>query len=145
MADRREKKKKQTRRKISGPSVTNRSAITNGSRILEHIDGRSAYARRYRDLVHLHVADCGGPDQISEAERGLIRRCAALGVELERMESRFVSDEGASLKALETFQRASNSLRRLYEAIGLKRRTKDITPANTIDHTSTLVEAARRL
>ena len=34
-----------------------------------------------RDLVELHVADKGGPTNISEAEHAIIRRCAMLVVE----------------------------------------------------------------
>jgi hypothetical protein len=109
-------------------SVTNRSAITNGTRLFMEGDGRSPWARRWRDLVELHVADLGGIDNVSEAEKAIIRRAATLICELERREAEFAVGEGASDIALEVYQRASNSLRRLLESTGLKRRARDVTP-----------------
>jgi hypothetical protein len=109
-------------------SVTNRSAVTNGKRLFVEGDGRSPWARRWRDLVELHVADLGGIDNVSEAEKAIIRRAATLICELERREAEFAVGEGASDIALEVYQRASNSLRRLLESTGLKRRARDVTP-----------------
>jgi hypothetical protein len=105
-----------------------RSAVTNGSAILTDTDGRSLWARRFRDLCALHTADLGGLDQISEGEKALIRRCACLNVELERLETQFADVGQADLQSLETYQRASNSLRRLLQALGLERRARDVGP-----------------
>src|SRR5258705_10441254 len=68
--------------KVFGGKLNGRSRITNGSSLLPSIDGRSIWARRLRDLISLHENDYGGADAISEAERSLIRRAAALTVEL---------------------------------------------------------------
>jgi hypothetical protein len=108
-------------------SITNRSAVTNGA-ILPGVDGRSAWARRLRDLIELHVADLGGADNISEAEKAIVRRAATLICELERMEVEFAVAEGSSESALEVYQRAANSMRRLLESVGLQRRSRDVTP-----------------
>ena len=108
-----------------------RSAITNGNLLLTDItdaDGRGIWHRRFRDLVNLHTSDLGGPDVVSESEKFLIRRCATLNTELERMEIQFAEAGQSTLQQLETYQRASNSLRRLLLALGLQRRSKDITP-----------------
>ena len=51
---------------------TARSAVTNGSVLLQGVDGRSIWARRARDLIEAHVADLGGYDLCSEAERSII-------------------------------------------------------------------------
>jgi hypothetical protein len=78
-------------------------------------------------LCALHTTDLGGLDQISEGEKALIRRCACLNVELERLETQFADVGQADLPSLETYQRASNSLRRLLQALGLQRRPRDVT------------------
>ena len=42
-----------------------RSSITNGKHLLPEVDGRSAWMRRYRDLVELHITQLGGADSRS--------------------------------------------------------------------------------
>jgi hypothetical protein len=121
-------------RKRIAPSLTRiQSAITNGRRILADVDHRSAPMRRLRDLIVLHTADLGGADFVSEAEQRLIRRAAMLTIQLEMMDCRFALNEGEANRVdLETYQRCSNSLRRLLESLGLQRRQRDVaTP--TID------------
>ena len=105
-----------------------RSSVSNGRRILPKIvDGRSLWARRYRDVLALHTADLGGDDNISEAERAILRRAATLIVQLEQMEVKFAqgNDKGY---LIDRYQRCSNTLRRLLESLGLQRRARDITP-----------------
>src|SRR5262245_61262483 len=68
---------------------THRSRVTNGKTLLQGIDGRSMWVRRLRDLINLHLVDLGGADHASEAEKSIVRRAAALTVELERLELRF--------------------------------------------------------
>ena len=64
-----------------------KSAISNGARLfIEGLDGRTALARRYRDLVAEFVSDLGGADVISEAQRAIIRRAASLCVWCEAVE-----------------------------------------------------------
>jgi hypothetical protein len=65
------------------------SAPANGASILPGIDGRSTWARRFRDLLQLHLVDLGGADMASEAEKSIIRRASAITVELEHLELRF--------------------------------------------------------
>lgn len=117
------------RNDVTDISPTNRSAVTNGKRLfIENVDGRSPWARRYRDLISLHLADLGGTDYVSEAERSIVRRCVTLEVELERMEGLFAQAGEADPAALDLYQRTANSLRRLLEANGLQRRARDIVP-----------------
>ena len=104
-----------------------RSAVTNGTHLLAGCDARSARMRRLRDLIGGHVADLGGRDLISEAEYSIVRRCALLTLELELMEGRFEANDGAKSAELETYQRVSSTLRRLHEALGLRRRARDVT------------------
>jgi hypothetical protein len=92
------------------------------------VDGRSTWVRRLRDLMGLHLSDLGGDNAVSEAERSIIRRVATLTVELERMEAGFAVAGEAQPDQLDLYQRTANSLRRLLEAIGLQRRSRDVTP-----------------
>ena len=57
------------------------------------------------------------------------------------MESRFEKEGEASIKQLDAYQRAANSLRRLLESVGLKRRPKDVTPL-PLDYAKQRDEAA---
>ena len=79
--------------------------------------------------MYLHLSDLGGEDICSEAEKALVRRASVMIVELEHMEMRFaLAEDGASESAIKTYQMTTNTLRRTLESLGLKRRTKDITP-----------------
>jgi hypothetical protein len=106
-----------------------RSRISNGSHILPGVDGRSTWARRLRDLIGLHLSDLGGDDAVSEAERSIVRRVSTLTVELERMELGFALAGEALPDQLDLYQRTANSLRRLLEAVGLQRRSRNVTPS----------------
>ena len=110
---------------------TVRSALSNGSSILQGVDHRSAWVRRFRDLIYAHEADAGGEDVLSEGQRSIIRRAAMLELQLEMMESKFADNDGeASAKQLDAYQRTAGALRRLIEALGLHqgRKLRDVTP-----------------
>ena len=111
------------RRPESMSKVTNRNAL-----FLERVDGRTAWPRRFRDLLELHHTDLGGHDRLSEGERQIVRRIATLEVELERMEGEFAVAGTADVEKLDVYIRASGSLKRLLEAVGLRRRHRDVTP-----------------
>lgn len=104
-----------------------RSKISNRPGALIGVDGRTAWARRFRDLVHQHMADLGGEDRLSQAELTLINRAATLTCELERMDTRFAEAGEASRDDLDTYQKTAGALRRLLESIGLERRARDVT------------------
>ena len=106
-----------------------RSRITNGTTLLPGIDGRGAWARRLRDVLSAHVSDLGGADNISEAERSLLRRASILTVELEGLEYRFASSDGSEAELLDLYARVASSLRRILESVGLQRRARDVTPS----------------
>ncbi len=86
-----------------------------------------------RDLIALMTVDAGGDDLLTEGQRALIRRAAVLTVECERMEVKFANDE-ATPKMLEEYGRATNTLRRTLETIGLKRVARDITPPSPLQY-----------
>ena len=120
-----------------------RSRITNGSALLPGVDGRSAWVRRCKDVIAEHVADLGGFDSTSAAERSIIRRASTLTVELERLEAKFATSGAASDSDLDLYQRTAGNLRRLLEAIGIQRRPRDVTP--TLNDIAAEIAADKRL
>lgn len=104
-----------------------RSRVSNGAVMSRAVDQRTLWARRFRDLLALHLGDLA--DTGSEAEKAIIRRACTLIVELERMEEGFALAGKAELNELEVYQRASNSMNRLLQSVGLKRRARDVSPA----------------
>ena len=111
------------RRSHNWDSPSNRSAVTNGAQLFaKKIDHRSAWPRRFRDLIQLHLLDLGGPEVCSEAQVSLVRRAATLEIELERMEYEFARpDRIAGGKALDRYSMLANTLRRLLTTLGLER------------------------
>ena len=104
-----------------------RSRVTNGHALFVDGDGNSAWTRRFRDLVVQHTIDLGGADRLSQAQMGLVRRCAAISIELELMEGKLSKGEGVDL---DLFTRSASHLRRIYETLGLERVARDVTPKN---------------
>lgn len=94
----------------AGPEgARQRSAITNGRRLLVGVDMRSAWARRLKDLVVAHVQDLGGVSEISAAELSIVRRASTLEVELELLEARFATAGQASAEDLDLYQRTAGT------------------------------------
>lgn len=119
----------------AGRKAQARSRVTNDSKLLPGVDGRSVWARRMRDLIDLYSADLGGYDGLTEMQRSMVRRAAALTTELERAELGFANAGEAEAPALGAYQTTANSLRRILESLGLARpanapkpKMKDITP-----------------
>jgi hypothetical protein len=98
--------------------VPARSRVTNGRDILHGVDGRTATARRYRDLVANLISDAGGEDKISETRRQLIRRFSAQAVMAEQMEARLVMGEEIDLAQHCV---VSSTLVRLASRLGINR------------------------
>jgi hypothetical protein len=108
-----------------------RSAITNGHKLLPDLDHRGPWARRLRDLIGAHVADLGGYDACSQAELALIRAAAQLRLQLEFAEQQWVEryDGVAPQSRLLAYQRVVGTLRRVLKTLGLQRRSRDVTPS----------------
>jgi hypothetical protein len=118
------------------PDKAGKSRITNGSAFLPGIDGRSAWVRRAKDLMGDHLSDLGGSTNVSAGELSIVRRAAVITTELEHLETRFATAGSATADDLDLYLRASNNLRRLLEAVGLRRRPRNVTPTLTeyLDH-----------
>jgi hypothetical protein len=119
-----------SRQPVTARLPTQRSRVTNGRLFASTIrDGRSGWSRRLGDLLELHISDLGGQDVVTHAERSIIRRIATITTELEWIEQSFKSSrKGPTPEQLDLYLRGSNNLRRLLEAIGLERRSRDVTP-----------------
>lgn len=144
-------KKSQTRTSSTGRSPAEisqaklRSAITNGTDLLRGVDLRGAVARRYRDCLNAHISDLGGPDELSEGQRALVRRATAIAIQLEILESKWAAepDGEASRQSLQDYQTAANTLRRLIESLGTNvgRRPRDVSPPAKRDVTAEVIES----
>ena len=110
---------------IVEPSTKLRSRLTNGAELLPGVDGRSATARRYKDLVAAISSDQGGADRLSEARMQLVRRFAAAACLAENMEAALVRGENIDLQAHALL---CSTLVRLAQRIGIDRRSRDVTP-----------------
>jgi hypothetical protein len=115
------------RHRVARHKDPQKSAISNGSKLLPGIDQRSAWVRRCRDIIAEHLSDLGGEDNCSAAERSIVRRASVIEVELEMLEAKFASAGQASGDDLDLYQRTAGNLRRLLLAIGLERRARDVT------------------
>ena len=102
-------------RQVAAPSKTNRSAISNRSRLLPGVDGRSSNARRFRDICAAYDAEAGG--NVTEVERDLIRQAAGLTLRAEQLQGAIVRGEAVDNDEL---IRLSSTAKRLLEAIRAK-------------------------
>jgi hypothetical protein len=88
------------------------------------VDSRTAYARRYRDILAQLTADIGGDP--SEAQAIIIRRATQLAVWCEQAEAEAAGGNPLNIGEYAT---ATNTLRRRLLDLGLERRMRDITPS----------------
>lgn len=93
---------------------TTRSAVSNGTRLLEGVDGRSSPARRFRDLIQSFARDLGGFSRLTEAERALVRQAASLTLRAEQLQAAVVRGEPVDA---DTLIRLSGEARRLLSSI----------------------------
>ena len=104
---------------IARTSTTNRSAVTNGSKLLVGIDGRSPTARRFRDLVQAYSAEIGG--DLSQTEMAMIKAAASLSLTAEMMQADLVNGKMVNPDDL---IRLSSEARRLLDALAEKKAGK---------------------
>src|SRR5215831_15745222 len=86
-----------------------RSRVSNGADVLPDVDGRSAIARRYRDILAQLASDQGGVDRLGEARLQLCRRFAAAACIAEQMEADLAN--GAKIDIAEHAQLCSTLVR----------------------------------
>jgi hypothetical protein len=100
---------------------------------LDHIDGRTAAAKRARELMATIEADLGGADRLSEGSRQLVQRAAVLGTFIENCEAMWLAGETVELA---DYLAAINSQRRVLTTIGLERRAKGVAEMSLSDYLS---------
>jgi hypothetical protein len=109
--------------------ATSRSKVSNGTRLLQNVDGRTSSARRFRDLVRAYEGEVGG--NLTEVERGLIRQAAALTFKAETLQSDLVNGNPVDGDQL---IRLTGTAKRILSALGEKA-SKRKAPALTLqDH-----------
>ncbi|MGC4026214.1 MAG: hypothetical protein QM744_14360 [Mesorhizobium sp.] len=102
----------------------NRSRVSNGKDMLAVSDGRTVWARRFRDVWNDLIDHVGGDAAASEVQRNIARRAALLTVELEQLENRF-AEHGSDAKSLLSYGTISNTLRRLLADLGIQAKAKE--------------------
>jgi hypothetical protein len=114
----------------SGRNPSRESQVTTGKRCFVDIgDGRSAWAKRWGDLILAHAADLGGLDMLSEAQLSICRRTAAIECELESMEGRMSASQPIDIAV---YARLTGVLCRLLELVGIRRLTKPVDPTSAL-------------
>jgi hypothetical protein len=111
--------------RIEPTSPTTRSRVSNRSRILPGVDGRSATARRFRDICRSYEIDFGG--NVTEVERDLIRQAAV--VRSEQMQADLILGKPVSNDEL---VRVSSTAKRLLETIRAKADKRKPTGATAL-------------
>lgn len=109
-----------------------RSRVTNRSAVLTGVDGRSAMARRYRDLVDALADQMGGDP--GEVEMLQIRAAATLHLHVEELTARIARGEAVSSEEL---TRAANGAMRATTALTALRPRKagrPATPQTVVDY-----------
>jgi hypothetical protein len=116
---------------ITPRKPTARSRVSNGKDWLANVDQRSSIARRYRDLMAEAIADSGGVDECSQARLQLIRRLAALSVQLEQLEAKLA--DGADIDIAE-YTSLTSTLVRVVSRLGINRVPRDVTPPSVAEY-----------
>ena len=111
------------RKQSEVPASKTRSRVSNGSStFLDGADGRSALARRYKDLLGEMIRDMGGDPTAAQA--AIARRAATLCVWCERAEASMSAGDEIDIG---TFATTANAMRRLLVDLGLERKARDVT------------------
>ena len=103
---------------VAARPATVRSRVTNGAKMIAGVDGRSADARRYRDLAMSFADDCGGAASLTEAQRALVAQAAALTLQSERLQGAMIRGEDVDV---EQQTRVANSLARTLSRLGIRK------------------------
>ncbi len=101
---------------IAARARTTRSKTTNGSQLLENIDGRSPAGRRYRDLVESFTRELGEPGGPTAAQQAMVKQLAGVILHAEQLQAGIVRGEHVDLDGL---VRLSNLQARLLKALDL--------------------------
>ena len=93
---------------------------------LDLLDGRTAACRVAKQLVTEIETDLGGAEHISAMERQMAQHGAVLGAIAQDLEAKYLQGQRIDLVSLCT---VLNAQRRAFDAIGYRRRQRDVTPS----------------
>jgi hypothetical protein len=93
---------------------------------LDGLDARTAAYRETRRLIDEVESDLGGVENISAMERQMVQHGAVLGAIAADLEAQYLKGRRIDLVSLCT---VLNAQRRAFDAIGYKRRQRDVTPS----------------
>src|SRR5262245_29003868 len=110
---------------LPGDSPTKRRRHTRRFATFEAIDRRTASYRETRRLIGAIANDLGGYDELSTGEQQLVQRAAVLGAILVDMEAQWLRGERPF--DMLGYCTVINAQRRIFEAVGLRRRARDVT------------------
>lgn len=118
------KRKSPRVRTAPGPAPKNlRSRVSNGAVILPGVDGRSALARRFRDIAGQITTDLGGADRMSEVKCQLVRRFAGAAALAEQLEAKVANGQPIDISEHSAL---TSSLVRIANKIGVTRSMKKL-------------------
>jgi hypothetical protein len=103
--------------------------VTNGKSPFVETDGRSQWARRWRDICGEIIGDLGGADLLSEGQRQLARRAATIAIACEKLEGEVAAGNDIDL---DQYGQLTDRLGRTFQRLGLERRPRDITSLGSI-------------
>lgn len=95
---------------------------------IDALDRRTRPYRRYEAIRDAVLSDMGGEENTSEVQRQLVAKFSTLALQLKSMEAAAI--EGNEIN-LDLFGRCAGHLRRIAEALGMKRVARDVTPSLT--------------
>jgi hypothetical protein len=107
--------------------------VANRTRLIAGVDGRSATARRYRDLIREYtdfVREHGGGLDLSPAELGMIRQAAAITLRAEQLQASVVLDQPVLTDEL---VRLSSEARRILSSLR-RRHPRKALPLSLREH-----------
>lgn len=100
-----------------------KAAATNTPQRIAGVDGRTAAARRFRDLVDDLTTKAGGAGALAPLERALIRQAAALMLRTEQLQASIVRGDTIDDDKL---VRVSGEARRVISSLKGQQRGDDI-------------------
>lgn len=93
---------------------------------LADLDGRTRSAQLVSRTIDSLIEDLGGEDSLSAAEHLIVRRAAIAGAMSEDLAARWLTGEPVDPAIFATL---ANVERRQLEAVGIRRRARDVTPS----------------
>lgn len=111
------------------PSAAYMSKVSRGKILMpKEVDGRTFRARRFREAYLQVVEDLGGTENITEIQRGLIRRFAAFDTIALELETKLLTYDN-TFSTLE-YAMVVNQLAKIAKLLGIERRSRLVNPGD---------------